>query len=143
MTTRRTWLRAFTAADPAQLCTPQIAVDWWQLRERLLVDGLDITPALAAAWADRGYLPAEAEPLIRKGEVPDPLVRITVGGRPALTTAQAAVRHDRDPAVMRMLLSARRYNLPPVAMLDPRTPLYDMEAVDKLVAGMRGRRRAD
>jgi hypothetical protein len=40
---------------------------------------------------------------------------------------------------MRSLFSARRYNLAPVAELDSRTPLYDLEAVDALVAGMVGR----
>lgn len=67
-----------------------------------------------------------------------PDILITVDGRPALTTAQAAHRHGRDPAVMRMIFSAARYNLAPVASLDPRMPLYDQEAVDALIAGMPG-----
>lgn len=67
-----------------------------------------------------------------------PDIRITVDGRPALTTAQAAQRHARTPAEMRSLFSARRYGLPSVADLDRRTPLYDVDAVDALVAGMVG-----
>lgn len=67
-----------------------------------------------------------------------PDIRITVDGRPALTTAQAAQRHGYTPAAMRALLSARRYNLAPAAMLDPRTPLYDQESVRELIAGMVG-----
>jgi hypothetical protein len=70
-------------------------------------------------------------------------IRITVDDRPALTTAMAAARHGRDPAVMRMLFSARRYNLAPVGWLDPRMPLYDLEAVDALIAGMPRAKRAE
>lgn len=67
-----------------------------------------------------------------------PDIRITVDGRPALTTAQAAQRHARTSAEMRTLFSVRRYNLEPVAALDDRTPLYDLEAVDALIGGMVG-----
>jgi hypothetical protein len=67
-----------------------------------------------------------------------PDIRITVHSKPALTTAMAAERHGYTPAGMRNLLSARRYNLDPVAMLDPRTPLYDQEAVDQVVANKVG-----
>lgn len=68
-----------------------------------------------------------------------PDIRITVDGRPALTTAQAAARHGRVASQVRDIFSARRYDLAPVAMLDPRTPLYDVEAVDALLGNMPGR----
>ncbi len=68
-----------------------------------------------------------------------PDIRITVDGRPALTTAQAAARHGRPVPQMRDLLSARRLNVAPAAHLDDRTPLYDLERLDAAVGGMVGR----
>jgi hypothetical protein len=65
-----------------------------------------------------------------------PEIRILVDGLPALTTAQAAARHGRSRAVMRMLFS--RYDLEPVARLDDRTPLYDEAALAELVTAMPG-----
>ncbi len=66
-----------------------------------------------------------------------PTIRITVDGRLALTTAQAATRHDRTRAVMRMLLS--RCGVEPVAHLDDRTPLYSAVALDRAIKALPGR----
>ena len=52
-----------------------------------------------------------------------PDIRITVDGRPALTTEQAAHRHGRGLSQMRTLIS--RYKVKPVAYLNPRMALYD------------------
>ncbi len=64
-------------------------------------------------------------------------IRITVDGRLALTTAQAATRHDRSRAAMRMLLA--RLDLEPVAQLDDRTPLYAAAPLDKAIKALPGR----
>jgi len=58
-----------------------------------------------------------------------PDIRITVDGRPALTTAQAARRRGISAASMRKLLSRR--GLDPVEVLDG-LPLYDEHAVTSL-----------
>ncbi len=47
-----------------QLCTPRIGVDWWLLRRRL---GAAFDGAEAAAWANLGFYPAEAEVNIAGG----------------------------------------------------------------------------
>ncbi len=61
-----------------------------------------------------------------------PDIRITVDGRPALTTSQAAARRGITPAAMRKLLS--RLGLDEVDRLDG-LPLYDeKELVDALAA---------
>jgi hypothetical protein len=60
--------------------------------------------------------------------VPD--IRITVAGRPALTTEQAALRHGRGLSQMRTLFA--RYKIEPVAYLNPRMALYDEEQVSAL-----------
>lgn len=59
----RQFLAAFQR-DARQLCTPQLAVDWWLLRRSLRApfDGGE-----AAAWANLGFYPAEAEPHIAAG----------------------------------------------------------------------------
>lgn len=58
-----------------------------------------------------------------------PDIHITVDGRPALTTAQAASRRGISPASMRKLFSRR--GLDPVGHLEG-LPLYDVEAVGRL-----------
>lgn len=58
-------------------------------------------------------------------------IRLTVDGRPALTTAQASAVCGRDVPVMRMLLSRRRVR--PVAYLDGRTPLWDAADIAALM----------
>jgi hypothetical protein len=63
------------------------------------------------------------------GRVPN--IRIFVDGRLALTTAQAALRHGRSHAVMRMLI--HRLGVKPVAHIDGRTPVYGAVALDKAV----------
>lgn len=67
-----------------------------------------------------------------------PDIRITVDGRPALTTAMIAEQRGRSAGVVRDLLSARRYDLAPVAELDSRTPLYDEAAVAALFERLPG-----
>ncbi len=57
-----------------------------------------------------------------------PDIRITVDGRPALTTGQAAQRCGISLGAMRKLL--QRHKVEPVAALDRRTPLYDAETID-------------
>ncbi len=59
-----------------------------------------------------------------------PNIRITVDGRPALTTAQAALRRGVDQAGLRRVLS--RMGIEPIAHLDDRTPLYSRAQIDKL-----------
>jgi hypothetical protein len=66
-----------------------------------------------------------------------PEIRITVGGKLAYTTAQAATKHDRPVPQMRTLIS--RLGVEPVAHLDTRTPLYGATALAKAIRGMKGR----
>src|SRR5688572_17993812 len=68
---------------------------------------------------------------------PVPEIRITVDGRLALTTAQAAAKHGRDVPQMRTLIS--RLGVEPVAHLDSRTPLYVATALAKAIRAMPGR----
>ena len=58
-----------------------------------------------------------------------PDIHITVDGRPALTTAMAALRRGISAASMRKLLSRR--GLEPLDHLDG-LPLYDEQAVTSL-----------
>jgi len=69
-------------------------------------------------------------------ETPEPVIRITVNGKPALTTGQAAARHKRTVDVMRVLL--HRHGVKAVAHLDGR-PLYLASAVDRAVNAMPGK----
>lgn len=48
-----------------------VAGDWMRLAERLDGDGIALTAGQAAQWATGGYLPGEAEPLIRSGVTPE------------------------------------------------------------------------
>lgn len=65
-----------------------------------------------------------------------PDIRITVDGRPALTTEQAALRHGRGLSQMRTLFA--RYKVEPVAYLNPRMALYDAEQIAALPQAMVG-----
>lgn len=60
-----------------------------------------------------------------EGMTGGPQIRITVDGKLALTTAQAAVEHGYDPASSTMRAEIRRLGITPVAHLDTRTPLYN------------------
>lgn len=64
-------------------------------------------------------------------------IQITVDGTPVLTTAQAAERHDIEPASMRKAIS--RAKLEPLAHLDARTPLYDQAQLDALITARPGK----
>jgi len=64
-------------------------------------------------------------------------IRITVDGKLAFTTAQAATKHDRTRPNMRMLLA--RLALEPVAHLDDRTPLYSAAELARAVKALPGR----
>lgn len=67
----------------------------------------------------------------------EPQIRVTVDGRLAVTTAQAALRYGRTLANMRTLLS--RLSIEPVAHLDSRTPLYAAVPLDKTIKAMPGK----
>jgi hypothetical protein len=54
--------------------------------------------------------------------VTDPQIRITVDGKLALTTAQAAQEFGVEPVTVRT--GIRDLSIEPVAHLDARTPLY-------------------
>lgn len=58
-------------AQAAQLHSYAIAGDWMRLAERLASQGITLTSEQAALWATSGYLPSEAEPLIRDGMHPN------------------------------------------------------------------------
>lgn len=64
-------------------------------------------------------------------------IRITVDGKLALTTAQAAKRHRLKTVTMRGEL--RRYGVEPAAHLDERTPLYRAVAVDAMIQARPGK----
>lgn len=64
-----------------------------------------------------------------------PDIRITVDGRSALTTAQAAARRGISPAGMRAVLAD--HDIVPAAHLDGRTPLYHLDDLN-LLPGRRG-----
>jgi hypothetical protein len=66
-----------------------------------------------------------------------PRVRITVDGKLALTTTQAAERHRVKTVTMRGEL--RRYGVAPVTPLDERTPLYVATAVDRMMKARPGK----
>lgn len=66
-----------------------------------------------------------------------PNIEITVDGRPALTTAQAATRHGLKPSSLRGEIA--RAGLEPVAELDARTPLYDAEQLAAALAARPGK----
>lgn len=62
-----------------------------------------------------------------------PDVRATVNGRPVLTTTQAAARYGYETvAGLRATLS--RLGVQPADELDARTPLYDLEGLDTVMA---------
>lgn len=58
-------------------------------------------------------------------------IRITVDGKHALTTRQAAERYGIQDASMRTAI--RRYEVEAIAHLDERTPLYPTAALDKVM----------
>ncbi|GLY08211.1 hypothetical protein [Actinoplanes sp. NBRC 101535] len=58
-------------AKASQLTDYRIAGDWARLAEHLQNSGITLTAADAARWADAGYLPAEAAPLISDGVTPE------------------------------------------------------------------------
>lgn len=68
-----------------------------------------------------------------------PDIRISVDGKPAITTAQAAERYGLDLAVMRKALSRMKFE--PAAKLDERTPLYGIAALDKAMKARPGKGR--
>lgn len=65
------------------------------------------------------------------------IIRITVDGKLALTTAQFAVETGADPATLRS--EFRRLGITPVAYLDARTPLYGAVALRKAWKSRPGR----
>ena len=67
---------------------------------------------------------------------PEPVVRVTVDGKLALTTGQAAGRHDREVTQMRVLL--HRLGVKPAAHLDGR-PIYLAALVDRAIKAMPGK----
>lgn len=60
------FIHAFRAAA-SQLNGYRIAGEWMRLAEALQADGITLTAADAARWADAGYLPGEAVALILDG----------------------------------------------------------------------------
>jgi hypothetical protein len=70
-----------------------------------------------------------------------PTIRITVDGKPACTVDQAATRHNLRPVSVRALISRAGDTIAPAAMLDGRTPLYHVAAIDKLIKSRSGRGR--
>lgn len=66
-----------------------------------------------------------------------PTIRITVDGKLALTTAQAAERHGVELATMRQII--KREGVTAVAELDARTPLYLVPAIASAVKARPGR----
>lgn len=60
------WVAEFRESTQ-QLNGYRIGGDWWRLSRRYP----QVTPRVAAAWADLGYLPGEAEPLITQGITPE------------------------------------------------------------------------
>ena len=71
-----------------------------------------------------------------------PIIKITVDGRPALTTEQAAARYGLTHSSMRSALTRlAKLGLAPVAKLDGRKPLWDPRALDEAMGGRPGRGR--
>jgi len=68
-----------------------------------------------------------------------PRIRITVDGKPASTTAQAAARHGVKPATLRAQLSRGEVPVEPAAYLDARTPLYLDRDVERVMSARPGR----
>ncbi len=66
-----------------------------------------------------------------------PTIRITVDGKPALTTRQLGEEFDLDPASARSAI--KRLSLEPVAHLDERTPLYAAASARKALRERPGR----
>ncbi len=64
-----TFIPAYRAAA-TQHRDPRIAGTWWRLHQALDAAGIELTADQAAAWADQGCLPGEAEPMIRAGITP-------------------------------------------------------------------------
>lgn len=65
-----------------------------------------------------------------------PVIRITVDGRPAITAGLAHLRYRlSSEAATRMAIRER--GVRPVAWLDGRRPLYDVEALDDAMATRR------
>lgn len=76
-----------------------IAGGWARLAEALEADGVELAAAEAAKWADHGYLPDEAGPLIASGITADRQAEIEqhqadqVGGHEALAALRIAELH--------------------------------------------------
>lgn len=60
----------------------------------------------------------------------DPVIRITVNGKPAYTVAQAAAHLGMPASGLRRDLAREAAAPTPVAPLDARTPLYDAADID-------------
>jgi hypothetical protein len=117
-------------ASASQLNSYSIAGDWMRLAVQLDAAGSTLTAADAALWADAGYLPGEAAPLIADGVTPQQAAELdelatNIAGGPE---AQAMQRIDElvrdgvlvDPSQVRW-------------REDPRDPLHVI--VDVMVAG--------
>ncbi len=66
MSDKIAFVREFRACA-GQLNTYEIAGDWMRLAERMRADGIELSAADAARWADLGFYPGEAEATIRGG----------------------------------------------------------------------------
>jgi hypothetical protein len=62
-----------------------------------------------------------------------PAIRITVDGKPASTVDQAAARNNLRPVSVRSIIRRAGDAIRPAAMLDGRTPLYHVTALDKII----------
>lgn len=67
---RTAWTRTYYQ-QARQLNTITLATEWHRLSHQLATEDITLTVEQAAAWASRGYLPTEAEPLIRSGVTPE------------------------------------------------------------------------
>ena len=79
-------------------------------------------------------------------EDPHPKIRITVGGREALTVELAAARYGMTPNAMGVRLTRLSKQpahgddpLKPIALLDSRKPLYLATTLDRLMRSLPGK----
>jgi len=71
--------------------------------------------------------------------VTEPIVRITVDGKLALTVEQAGARYGLNPGPMRVQLTRFGSQVEPVTYLDGRKPLYLAAVLDALMNARPGK----